>query len=240
MSRSARRVQLTPGYVLHHRPYRDTSRILEVFTRDFGRLSLFARGVRGPRSKLAPILQPFCPLLLSWSGRGESPQLTGAEAAGQSLPVPSAALMAAFYLNELLLKLTTRHDPHPELFDAYHGALEGLKGGGALERPLRLFEKRLLETLGYGLTLATEAQSGQAVATGTYYHFHPAVGLVPTVADAPGAVSGRSLISLEREELGTSEALDDARRVLRVALEQCLEGRELATRNVARAIARRE
>src|SRR6476660_4649245 len=103
-----RRIQLTPGYILHHRPYRDTSRILEVLTREHGRLSLFARGVRGPKAKLASVLQPFQLLLVSWSGRGDAAQLTGAESAGQSAshsaPLPSGRLMAAFYLNELLLK----------------------------------------------------------------------------------------------------------------------------------------
>src|SRR5215475_5179349 len=102
MTRNVRRVQLAAAYILHHRPYRDTSRILEVITRDHGRLTLFARGVRGPKAKLASVLQPFCPLLLSWSGRGEAAQLTGAEAAGESLAVPGEALMPAFYLNELL------------------------------------------------------------------------------------------------------------------------------------------
>lgn len=239
MSRHSRRVQLAPGYLLHHRPWRDTSRILEIIARDHGRLTLFARGVRGPRSRLAPILQPFRPLLLSWSGRGEAAQLTGAEAAGESLPLPSPALMSGFYLNELLLKLTTRHDPHPELFDDYHHTLETLKAGAPLERSLRLFEKRLLENLGYGLLLGSEAQSGQAVGADAYYHFSPAVGLVPAVAEVTGVVSGRSLLSLEREELETPEALEDARRVLRAALGQCLEGRELASRTVARAIVRR-
>jgi DNA repair protein RecO (recombination protein O) len=233
-------VQLAPAYVLHHRPYRDTSRILEALTRDYGRLSLFARGVRGPHAKLSSILQPFRPLLVSWSGRGESPQLTGAELAGRSLPLPSAALMSGFYLNELLLKLTTRHDPHPELFDAYHQALESLKAGESIERTLRLFEKRLLDSLGYGLALGAVAQSGAPVDEHAYYHFRAGVGLVPAVADAPGAVSGRSIASLEHEDLGSPAELDDARRVLRAALEQCLEGRELATRSVARAIARRE
>src|SRR5262244_4464385 len=111
MTRSTRRVALTPGYLLHHRPWRDTSRILEVLTREHGRLTLFARGVRGPRAKLAAELQPFQLLLLSWSGRGEAPQLTGAERAPDNAPLPSGSLMAGFYLNELLLKLTHRHDP---------------------------------------------------------------------------------------------------------------------------------
>src|SRR5580704_4037418 len=107
MTRSARRIELTPAYLLHHRPWRDTSRILEVLTREHGRLTLFARGVRGPQAKLAPVLQPFQPLLLSWSGRGEAPQLIGAERAESCAPLPAAALLPAFYLNELLLKLTT-------------------------------------------------------------------------------------------------------------------------------------
>src|SRR5579859_6357312 len=97
-----RRIQLAPGYILHHRPYRDTSRIFEVLSRDHGRMTLFARGVRGPKAKLASILQPFQLLLLSWTGRGESAQLTGAESAQGAAFVPPACLMAAFYLNELL------------------------------------------------------------------------------------------------------------------------------------------
>src|SRR5688572_2415148 len=101
MTRNVRRVQLTTAYILHHHPFRDTSRILEVLTRDYGRLSLFARGVRGPKAKLAAVLQPFQLLLVSWSGRGESPQLTGAEAAGEMDVLPPARLMSGFYLNEL-------------------------------------------------------------------------------------------------------------------------------------------
>ncbi|MGH8277234.1 MAG: DNA repair protein RecO, partial [Steroidobacteraceae bacterium] len=106
MSPSLHRIALAPGYILHHRPWRDTSRILEVLTREHGRFTLFARGVRGPTARLAPVLQPFQPLLLSWSGRGEAPQLTGAERAAAVAALPPGCLMAAFYLNELLLKLT--------------------------------------------------------------------------------------------------------------------------------------
>ncbi len=240
MTRNVRRIQLAPAYILHHRPYRDTSRILEVLTRDHGRLSLFARGVRGPKAKLASILQPFQLLLVSWSGRGEAAQLTGAESAGSAGPLPASCLMASFYLNELLLKLTTRHDPLPALFDDYHTTLLELKGGGALEPALRIFEKRLLDALGYGPDLASEAQSGRPIDPGAYYHFRPAQGLYPTVAEAAGALSGRSLISLGRERLESERDLEDSRRLLQAALAQCLEGRGLSTRDVARAVARRE
>jgi len=240
MTRNVRRIQLAPAYILHHRPYRDTSRILEVITRDHGRLSVFARGVRGPKARLASVLQPFQLLLLSWSGRGEAAQLTGAESADHHPPLPAACLMASFYLNELLMKLTTRHDPLPVLFDDYHATVEGLRQGVLLEPSLRIFEKRLLDALGYGLDLATQAQTGKPIEPHEYYHFRPAQGLFPTVADAAGALSGHSLISLASEQLQGGRDLEDARRLLQAALAQCLEGRQLATREVARAVARRE
>ncbi len=239
MSHGPQRTQLAPGYILHHMPYQDSGRILEVLTREHGRLSLFARGVRGPKSKMAPLLQPFRLLLLSWSGRGEAPMLVGAEPGGSAGALPPAHLVACFYLNELVLKLTSRHDPHPALFDAYHAALEDLRGGGSLEPALRVFEKRLLEEVGYGLDLEAESRTGRRVAAEAYYQFRPAQGLVASSRDAAGALAGRSLMSLARERLSSRSELDDARRLLRSALEHCLEGRELLTRSVARSIARR-
>ena len=239
MSRSTHRVDLTPGYLLHHRPWRDTSRILEVLTREHGRLTLFARGVRGPAAKLAAVLQPFKPLLLSWRGRGEAPSLSAAECAAATAPLPAGCLLAAFYLNELLLRLTTRHDPQPELFDHYTRALESLRSGAALEPTLRLFEKRLLAALGYGLDLATEARTGQPLEPGRYYHFRAGLGLVPARAGEAGALAGGSLLGLARESLGSARELEDARRVLQAALAACLEGRSLATPAVAKAMRRK-
>jgi DNA repair protein RecO (recombination protein O) len=238
MSRSLRRVALTPGYLLHHWPWRDTSRILEVFTREHGRLTLFARGVRGPTARLSAVLQPFQRLLLSWSGRGEAPQLTGAERAAQGCPLPPGAVLAAFYVNELLLRLTTRHDALPELFDHYHGTLEQLRAGAPLEPCLRIFEKRLLELLGYGLDLAAEATSGTPLAPDRYYDFRPGVGLVPA-ARSMQALSGRSLLSLAGETLSGARELEDAQRLLQAALGACLEGRPLSTRAVAKSMKRR-
>ncbi|HEV8019438.1 MAG TPA: DNA repair protein RecO [Steroidobacteraceae bacterium] len=239
MSRSLRRVVLTPGYLLHHRPWRDTSRMLEVLTREHGRLMLFARGVRAPRARLGPVLQPFQLLLLSWSGRGEAPQLTAAERAGPEAPLPAASLLAAFYLSELLLRLTARHDAQPELFDHYHGTLEQLRAGAPLEPCLRIFEKRLLEVLGYGLDLALEAHSGRPLEPDGYYDFRPGVGLLPARSRGAQALSGRSLLGLARESLSGARELADARRLLQAALAACLEGRPLATRAVAKSMKRR-
>jgi len=239
MSASGRRVALVPGYVLHHQPWRDTSRILEVLTRDQGRITLFARGVRGPKSKLAGVLQPFTPLLLSWTGRGDAGQLTGAEPdpADPALlaPLPPSCILSGFYLSELVMDLTVRHDPQPELFDHYHRTLSALKTGGRLERELRLFEKRLLDVLGYGIDLSA-AGEGEGVDDAKYYHYRPSDGLQDAVADSPGRISGATLRSLAEERLEDPEELEQARRLLRVALAACLEGRSLKTRKVARSL----
>jgi DNA repair protein RecO (recombination protein O) len=239
MMSGPRRIELTPGYLLHHRPWRDSSRILEVLTREHGRLTLFARAVRGPAARLAPVLQPFWPLLLSWSGRGEAPQLTHAERADGAGPLPPACVMAAFYLNELLLKLTTRHDPLPPLFDHYHATLGRLRSGPALEPVLRIFELRLLELLGFGLELETEAASAVPLAADGYYRFRPSQGLVRAQPHEAGALAGASLIELREERLSGTRALEDARRLLHAALAACLEGRPLATRAVARSLVRK-
>jgi DNA repair protein RecO (recombination protein O) len=224
------RVSLEPAFILHSREYRDTSRILDVFSARHGRLTLFARGARGPRSKLASLLMPFRPLLVSWSGRGDAAQLTGAEAQDH-LPLPSRQVLSGFYLNELIITLTTRHDPQPRLFDDYAEALRRLATDAAPEPTLRVFEKRLLASLGYGLEFSVDAQ--------TWYRFRVGEGLAEVREDAPGAYSGRCLLALQDENLQDAESLEVARRVLRQALDQCLEGRELRTRTVARSMARR-
>jgi DNA repair protein RecO (recombination protein O) len=152
--------------VLHQRPYRDTSLIVELFTREHGRLSAFARAARGARSRFRG-LQPFRPLLLSWVGRGEAPTLTAAEIEGVApLSLAPDRLLSGFYLNELLLKLTVAHDPQPELYAHYAATLERLRALDPLDALLRKFEKRLLELLGYGIELGCEAQGGGPGAAG--------------------------------------------------------------------------
>lgn len=241
MTRSLRKADLTGAYVLHHRPYRDTSRIVDLFSREHGRLTLFARGVRGAKSRTASLLQPFVPLLVSWRGHGEAAQLTGVElAAGGAVALPPAVLMSGFYLNELVLRLTTRDDPHPGLFDAYGETLAALASGAAPEAPLRAFEHRLLTDLGYGVDLGFEVEAGRAIDPEGRYVYRAGLGVARAVADAPGSVAGRSLLRLAAGTLAEPAELDDARRVLRAALDYCLEGRQLATRAVARAVAGKE
>jgi DNA repair protein RecO (recombination protein O) len=241
MTAHPRRVLLAPGYILHHRPYRDTSRILEVLVRDHGRLTLFARGVRGPKPRYGGVLQPFELLLLSFQMGREAGQLTGAESARSAPPLPAGSLMAAFYLNELLLKLTVRHDPMAQVFEDYRRALEGLRSGGRIEAVLRVFEKRLLEAVGYGVDLTSEARTGRPIEADSYYRFEASQGLVPAREGDAEAVAGSSVLALAREELGDGQGrvLEDAHRVLKAVLAERLEGKELTTRRVARAVASR-
>lgn len=154
------RVLHAPAFMLHQRPWGDAGRIFELFSRDHGRLSVFAHGVRGAHARLASVLQPFVPLLVSWAGRGESPRLTGAELHHEQsgAALPRGRLMSAWYVSELVLTLTARHDPQPELFAHYAQALAGLRAAVSQERTLRLFEKRLLDTLGYGVGEMDEAR----------------------------------------------------------------------------------
>jgi DNA repair protein RecO (recombination protein O) len=232
-----RRVALAPAYILHQYAYRDTSRILEVFTAGHGRLTLFARGAAAPKSALKGLLRPFQRLLLSWSGRTDACSLTAAEIDGAATALPKERLMSGFYLNELLLKLTERCDPHPEIFMSYATCIDGLAAGGGEEGALRRFEKRLLDDLGYGLQLTT-TEEGLPVEPDRYYRMAAEHAPQACVAEAPGAVYGRSLNDLDAENLEDARSLRDAKRVLRAAIDACLDGRSLKSREVMLALHR--
>ena len=231
------RVELDPGFVLHHRPFRDTSVLLEVLSRAHGRVGLVARGARGPRSRLKSLLQPFQPLLLSWQLRGELGTLTGAEGAGPAprLPAGGDALLSLYYLNELLLRLTARLDPHPGLYEGYADALGALGAGAPPAPELRRFEKRLLDVLGYGPELACDS-AGRPLESAESYLYQPSAGLVPCRPDTQGALLGASVQALAAGEFPDARALSDARRLLRAALDVHLDGRPLKTREMLRQL----
>lgn len=234
----AHQVELEPGFVLHHRPFRDTSLVLDVFTRGHGRVGLVARSARGPRSRFRGILQPFRPLLLSWRLKGELGTLTGAEPRGSAAaPAGGDRLMSMFYVNELVLRLTGRLDPHGDLYDAYAHAIEALGAPGAPAPVLRVFEKRLLEALGYGIDLATDA-AGRPVAPDSAYRFDPEAGIFPSAPGAADAVAGASLLALAREAPSSPAELADALRLTRAALDVHLGGRGLKTRELLRRLKR--
>jgi len=230
-------VVLEPAYILHHYPYRDSSLLLEVFSRDHGRLGLVARGARSARARWHGQLQGFRPLLLSWSLRGELGTLTGLDSQGGPVALAGRHLLSAYYLNELILRLLARHDPHPGLFAAYEQALRELAGREA--PALRIFEKRLLRELGYGLLLDRTADAGLPVEPAVMYEYHLERG--PVRCDNPAAAGlylrGSSLLSLHEEALADPLTCRDAKRLLRAALSIYLGSRPLKTREVSRRLA---
>ena len=235
---AARRVLLEPAFLLHQRDWRDSSRIIEFLTRDHGRVALFAKGVRRPGRALGALLQPFVPLAVSWSGPGDGGTFTGVELAASPRSPAACCLMSGFYLNELVLKLLGREDPHPDVFEAYAQALAGLVEPADEHRALRLFEKRLLEAIGVGIDYAHLADGGTRVDPDRYYHVDPQRGVASAAVDAgqPGACRGAELLSLAGEELADGASLAAARRLLGQGLAAALDGLELSSRRVAHAI----
>jgi DNA repair protein RecO (recombination protein O) len=234
-----RHVWLAPAYVLHQYAYRDTSRIVEVFTAEHGRLTVFARGANSAKSSLKGVLRPFQRLLISWTGKADAGQLVSAEIDGRVNTLSPARLMSGFYLNELLLKLTERWDPHPEIFSSYATCVQALCDGEIEEPALRRFEKHLLDDLGYGLEL-TRTVAGVPVQADGYYRFALESGPQPCVAEAPGAVYGQSLADLQSESFADARSLRDAKRLLRAAIDACLDGRALKSREVMLALRQRQ
>ncbi len=230
------RIDLQPGFVLHRRDFRNTSLIVEAFTPEFGRIGLVARGVRRPRSEKNSLLQAFRPLLLSWTGKGELYTLTNVEAEHFVNPVVGAAYASCFYLNELLMRLLQRDDAHEEVYRLYEQTLSAIQTATsptATERVLRLFEKQLLQELGYGLMLDCEADTGQVIDESCEYCYEPERGPVPKaegrVASGP-SISGHSLLSLARNELTDEQSLRDSKRLMRVILREYLGDKPLQSR----------
>lgn len=237
---AATRIEHQPAFVLHHRAYRDSSLLVELLCRDHGRVGAVARGARRPSSRLRGVLQPFQPLLVSWTGRGELVTLTAAEIDTVLPGLGREALMSAFYASELVLRLTVRHDPVPGVYRAYAHALTELAHGAAVEPLLRLFERRLIETLGYGLNLEVEAATGEPVVPERWYSVDREAGPRRCRGEgrAPCEVPGRALLALARGRLTTAEELRYAKRLMRYVLDGHLGPRPLRSREVRAAMRR--
>ena len=235
---SKRRADHQAGYVLHTYPYKETSLIVEAFTRNFGRVALLARGARRPRSAMRGVLLSFHPLRLGWSASAELGNLISAEWSGALQPLSGRGLMCGFYLNELLLRLLPRDDAHEALFDVYANALRELSEGNPQASVLRSFEKRLLSELGYAPLLEREAVSGAPIEPARRYVYEPDRGPVATSGSINGdfVVSGQTLLDLAADEFGRPETRDEARMLLRSLIGQRLHGQVLHTRAVLREL----
>jgi DNA repair protein RecO (recombination protein O) len=233
---STARVSLQAAWILHHYPYRDSSLLLEVFSREHGRVGLVARGARAARGRWHNQLQMLRPLWLSWNLRGELGTLTDVDSRAHAPLVAGRQVLSACYLNELLLRLLSRHDPHPGLFDAYEQALTRLPT--AEEQALRCFEKQLLQELGYGLQLDCEADGVTPVLAGARYEYRLEGGPVRCAEPLADGIylDGASLLALRDEQLDSPHACREVKTLMRAALAVYLGTRPLKTRTVSRQL----
>jgi DNA repair protein RecO (recombination protein O) len=232
---SRQRIQDELAFVLHSYPFRETSLIVEVFSRHHGRVPLGARGARRPRSAIRGLLMNFQPLQLSWFGKHEVRTLHSAEWQGGQPLLQGTALMCGFYLNELLLNLMARDDPHERLFDYYQDTLLRLAQERDHAFTLRSFEKHLLQELGYALDLEHEAGSGRPLVPEGRYRYILERGAVPDTDDAQGLpVSGKTLLDMAADDYRDAETARQSKQLMRMLLDHYLAGRPLHTRELMR------
>ncbi len=233
---SRQRIQDEPAFVLHSYPFRETSLVLEVFSRNHGRVPLVARGARRPRSALRGLLMGFQPLLLSWFGKHELRTLHSAEWLGGQPQLGGTALLCGFYLNELLLNLLARDDPHESLFDYYQQTLLRLAQEEDHAVTLRRFEKRMLQELGYALSLETEADSGRPVIPEKNYRYILERGVVAETPDATQGmpIAGQTLLDMATDDYRDANSARQGRQLMRMLLDHRLAGRPLHTRELMR------
>jgi DNA repair protein RecO (recombination protein O) len=228
-----RRAELEPGFVLHSYPYKETSLIVEVFSRRFGRVGLLARGARRPRSAMRGVLLAFHPLRLTWTATAELGTLMAVEWGGGQKMLSGIALMCGFYVNELLLRLLPRDDPHEALFDAYASALGRLAAGESQAGVLRAFERRMLAELGYAPVLDRDAANGTAIEPAKHYAYEPERGPVETrSSDGDSVISGRTLLDMAAYNYESTRTREQARRLMRTLIADRLGGQDLHTRAV--------
>ncbi|MDZ4730943.1 MAG: DNA repair protein RecO [Xanthomonadales bacterium] len=229
---------LEPSFVLHGRAYRESSLLLEIFSREHGRVGLIARGARGAKSRWRNVLQPFRPLLLSWRLRGELGSLVEAEQVA-ALPLNVGdAWFCGLYVNELLMRALHRGDPHQDLFDAYRMLLQQLASQETPQALLRNFEKQLLEAVGLAMILAVEPATGEQVQAGRWYRYHPEAGAVwqrqSGGLDPPAGhklVSGSALLALESGDI-EDQHLQELKRLMRRVLRFHLGDKPLVSQSL--------
>jgi DNA repair protein RecO (recombination protein O) len=222
------RIEQQPAYVLHARPYRETSLLLECITRDYGRVGVVARGVRGERARLKRAqMEPFQPLALGLLLRGEMATMTAIEVIGMPIRLPGDAGLAGLYLNELVVRLTGRQDPLPTLFDAYAVTVSRLCAGESLGWSLRRFERDLLQAIGYGLPLQHEGDTGEPLQAQASYRFMAEQGAVRCAPTHPQAVRGSDLQALEQDRMPDNQGLKTLRDMMREVIRFHLGGADL-------------
>jgi len=222
-----------PAFVLHSYPHKETSLIVDVFTREYGRIALVAKGAKRPHSQLRGVLQTFQPLQAGWTGKSELRILTGAEWVGGMLPLEKTALLCGFYLNELLVRLLARDDPHPQLFDHYVATLNQLAHNEPAPIVLRKFERALLKETGVAADLTRCTVTRQGVQAGEVYVVDPERGPRPAHAqDAWPKITGKTLLDMECEDYLDVATQAQSKLLMRFLLAHQLGGATLNTRQI--------
>jgi DNA repair protein RecO (recombination protein O) len=224
---------LHPAYILHYRPYRETSMLLDVFSRDYGRVGLVAKGAKQKRNGTSLLLQPYQRLLMSWSGKSELMTLNQVEMDRPAHIPEQDRLISAFYINELVIRLLHQHEAHPELFMVYDETLGDLAAKeNDQQAVIRIFEKRLLQSLGYGLVLDRDVETGMPIDDSKDYYYLAERGpgtSVPADNDYVH-VSGATLRALAQESLTGRNVLDESKKLMRYILQKHLGQKPLASR----------
>lgn len=227
------RILHQPAFVLHRYLYKETSLIVEIFSRDYGRVALVAKGAKRAHSRLRGVLHTFQPLSLGWSGKSELRNLIGAEWVGGLVPLENSALLYGFYLNELLLKLLAREDPHPELFDQYVATLARLANTESAQIVLRKFELALLKETGVAADLAICTARRQPVDPDEIYVVEPESGPRPArMSDVAPRVSGKTLQDMVREDYSDAATQMQSKLLMRSLLAHHLGGEQIKTRQI--------
>lgn len=230
---SESRVVEQPGFVLHSYVYKESSLVVDVFTRDYGRVALVAKGAKRPSSRLRGVLQTFQPLSIGWTGKSELRTLTTAEWIGGMIPLENSALLYGFYLNELLLKLLAREDPHHVLFDHYVKALTRLATSEAAQTVLRIFELALLKETGVAADLSIDTTTRQKVEPDEVYIVDPESGPRPArIGDEAPRMAGKTLLDMASEDYSDSRTQLQSKLLMRYLLAYHLNGVPLQTRKI--------
>lgn len=216
------RIILQPAFVLHARAYRDTSLLIDLFTLNHGIINIIAKGARTPKNKLRGLLLPFVPLLVSWSGKTELYSLGKVEPQNINYNLSGNRLISGFYLNELLIRLLHRHDPHPNIFRSYQKTLEALHKSQNIQIALRLFEKQLLNEIGYGLTLTKDIDNQKIIKEETYYYLHEQ-GFIKSSNQNQQLITGNSLLALHNGQFIDAVMLREIKNLLRAIITKLLD-----------------
>jgi len=232
-------IELQPAFLLHSRPFRDTSLLLDFLTPDFGRISAISRGARSARSKNKSLLQPFTPIQISLSGKSELKTLRTVELRQGAIPLKGDRLFSAMYLNEIIVRLFQSHEADPAFFKAYEEALFNLNSQEATEIVLRGFELSLLDTLGYGVDFSSEAHSHDPIDPDSWYYFQEESGFIKVqessgvqleASTASDIYSGVALLNIDTRDFSEDLTRKTAKQVIRSILANHLGSNPLRSR----------